>query len=285
MVLPMSQDPTQTTADNDSDVGDIAALLSIMRRLRDPKTGCPWDLEQNFGTIAPYTIEEAYEVAGAIEEHDFPGLKDELGDLLLQVVFHAQMADEDGLFAFRDVVRAISDKMIRRHPHVFGGIAGKTPGDVDRNWEAIKRAERDAKGAAAPVADASLLDDVPMALPALMRAVKLQNRAAQVGFDWPNASFVVDKIAEEARELNDAAAHETPARVAEEFGDLLFATANLARHLKLDPEVSLRAANAKFIRRFKAIERSLAALGKKPEDSTLEEMEALWQSAKDSEKA
>jgi len=264
--------------------GDIAELIAIMKRLRKPEGGCPWDLEQTFATIAPYTIEEAYEVASAIEAKDWMALKDELGDLLFQVVFHAQMASEDGLFAFEDVVAAICAKMIRRHPHVFGAKepnhAAKTPSAVTVAWEEIKRAER----AANPVKNASLLDDVPSALPALMRAVKLQNRAAQVGFDWPSAVTVTDKIAEESRELAEAASSGDASKVSEEFGDLLFVMANLARHLKLDPEESLRAANAKFMRRFKAIEAGLAKKGVKPEDASLEEMEALWQDAKRAER-
>jgi MazG family protein len=265
----------------DKPTGDIEELLAIMRRLRDPDGGCPWDLEQNFATIAPYTIEEAYEVASAIEAKDYAALKDELGDLLLQVVFHAQMAAEEKLFAFEDVVRAICDKMIRRHPHVFAAGGAKTPEAVTEAWHEIKRREREEK----PAGATSLLDDVPRALPALMRAIKLQDRAAEVGFDWPSAVNVTDKIAEETRELAEAAASGKPAKVAEEFGDLLFAMANLARHLKLDPEDALRAANAKFVRRFKAIEAGLAAQGRKPEEASLEEMEALWQQAKKAESA
>jgi MazG family protein len=260
--------------------GDIAELIAIMRRLRDPNGGCPWDLEQNFATIAPYTIEEAYEVAHAIEMRDYAALKDELGDLLLQVVFHAQMADEQGLFAFPDVVKAICDKMIRRHPHVFGEGPAKTPSAVRLAWEEIKREERAGK----PAKHAGLLDDVPAALPALMRAVKLQNRAAEVGFDWPSALTVTDKIAEETRELAEAAASGKPEKLAEEFGDLLFAMANLARHLKLDPEDALRACNAKFVRRFKAIEAGLEAQGRTTEEASLEEMEMLWQEAKRAER-
>ena len=270
-----------TTPPANSDTADIAELLAIMRRLRDPNGGCPWDLEQNFATIAPYTIEEAYEVAAAIEHGqetgDYSGLKDELGDLLLQVVFHAQMASESGQFAFSDVVRAIVAKMVRRHPHVFAAGDAKTAEGVSRNWEAIKRQERGDKP------EAGLLDDVPNALPALMRAVKLQNRAAQVGFDWPSAITVTDKIAEEARELAEAEAAMAPDKVLEEFGDLLFAVTNLARHLKIDPETALRAANRKFIRRFGFIERSLKARGRSPENASLEEMEALWQEAKKAE--
>jgi MazG family protein len=270
-------------SDTPSRLDDIQSLLAIMRRLRDPKSGCPWDLEQNFATIAPYTIEEAYEVAGAIAEQDYAGLKDELGDLLLQVVFHARMAEEERLFAFPDVVKAISEKMIRRHPHVFGAGAAENADAVTRNWEDIKKTERAAKGEKSN--PTGILGGIPEALPALKRAVKLQNRAAQVGFDWPSAVSVTDKIAEESRELAEAAAHETPERVAEEYGDLLFVMANLARHLKLDPEAALRAANAKFIRRFRSIEAALATQGRKPEDATLAEMEALWLKAKDAEKA
>jgi nucleoside triphosphate diphosphatase len=263
----------------DKPAGDIQELLAIMRRLRDPNGGCPWDLEQDFATIAPYTIEEAYEVASAIEAKDYAALKDELGDLLFQVVFHAQMTAEAKLFAFEDVVRAICDKMIRRHPHVFAAGGAKTPEAVAVTWDEIKRREREGK----PAATAGLLDDVPRALPALMRAIKLQNRAAEVGFDWPSAVHVTDKIAEETRELAEASASGKDAKVAEEYGDLLFAMANLARHLKVDPEDALRAANAKFVRRFKAIESGLAAQGRKPEDASLEEMEALWQKAKEQE--
>ncbi len=256
---------------------EIGELIAIMRRLRDPKGGCPWDLEQNFATIAPYTIEEAYEVASAIEASDYGALKDELGDLLLQVIFHAQMAQEEDRFGFPDVVRAICDKMIRRHPHVFADGGAKTPGAVSEAWDDIKRRERAEKPAKKP---AGLLDDVPRALPALMRAIKLQNRAAEVGFDWPSAVNVTDKIAEESRELAEAASSKSQAKMAEEFGDLLFAMANLARHLKLDPEDALRAANAKFVRRFKAIESGLQLRGRTLEEASLEEMEALWQEAK-----
>lgn len=258
-------------------------LLAIMRKLRDPDGGCPWDLEQNFATIAPYTIEEAYEVSDAIERGDLAGLKDELGDLLLQVVFHAQMAKEEGHFAYEDVVRAICDKMIRRHPHVFGTGDAKTPDGVRKAWEDIKREERAAKGLEDK--NKSLLADVPGALPALTRAVKLQNRAAEVGFDWPSAVSVIDKIREESAELADAYGTGEPEKIAEEYGDLLFVMANLARHLKIDPEAALRAANAKFVRRFKVIEDSLKAAGVPIEEASLEEMEALWQVAKRAERA
>lgn len=256
--------------------GDIQRLLTIMRRLRNPDGGCPWDLEQNFATIAPYTIEEAYEVASSIEIGDFAALKDELGDLLLQVVFHAQMAGEQGLFNFADVVAAICEKMIRRHPHVFGETGVESAADVTRSWDEIKRQERAAKSGATN----GFLDDVPAALPALMRAIKLQNRAAEVGFDWPSAVTVTDKIAEESRELAEAKDSGDQSKLAEEFGDMLFAMANLARHLKLDPEDALRGANAKFVRRFRAIEAGIQSQGRSLKDASLEEMEALWQEAK-----
>jgi len=257
---------------------DIEALLALMQRLRDPVMGCPWDREQDFVSIAPYTIEEAYEVAGAIEDRDWAHLKDELGDLLFQVVFHARMAEERGLFAFPDVVEAIVSKMIARHPHVFSDT--EMPPDAAAQtvaWEERKRRERAAK-------HDSLLDDVPRALPGLTRAEKLQKRAGTVGFDWESAPKVVEKIAEEAGEIAEAQAEGAkPEKLEEEVGDLLFAVANLARHLKVDPEKALRAANAKFVRRFKAIEAGLAAQGKSPAEATLEEMEALWQAAKKNE--
>jgi len=259
-----------------TDKPNIESLLEIMRRLRDPETGCPWDREQTFATIAPYTIEEAYEVAGAIEDGDWVSLKDELGDLLFQVVFHSRMAEERGLFAFDDVVAAVCEKMLRRHPHIFGD--GETIANAEAQtvaWEEHKRRERAAKPAQ------GLLDDVPRTLPALLRAVKLQKRASTVGFDWDSAPKVIEKIVEEAAEIAEAQAQGAePARVEEEFGDLLFAAANLARHVKVDPEAALRAANAKFTRRFKFIEAALAARGRKTMDTTLDEMEALWQEAK-----
>jgi len=253
----------------------IARLLEIMRALRDPANGCPWDLEQDFATIAPYTIEEAYEVAGAIEDADWPALKDELGDLLFQVIFHARMAEEKSLFDFNDVVGAITDKMIRRHPHVFGARAGIDTAEAQTlAWEEHKKNERAEK-------THGLLDDVPRALPALLRAVKLQKRAASVGFDWDSAPKVVEKIAEEAREIVEAqSAGAGAGKLEEELGDLLVAVAPLARHLKIEPETALRSANAKFVRRFAFIEKGLAARGKKPSDATLDEMEALWQEAK-----
>ncbi len=266
----------------DDDLTRIDTLLRIMATLRSPDGGCPWDLEQTFATIAPYTIEEAYEVAEAIERGDMGELKDELGDLLFQVVFHAQMASEVGAFGFGDVVRAISEKMIRRHPHVFGNEDARTAGAVKGRWEDIKAEERAAKG---KPAQASLLDDVPLALPALARAVKLQARAARVGFDWPSTAEVLDKLNEEMLELSHEVAkggdHD---RLEDELGDLLFVYANLARHLKVDPEAALRRANAKFRRRFGYIEERLAAEGRKPEQSDLEEMDALWNAAKREER-
>ncbi|MGH6870931.1 MAG: nucleoside triphosphate pyrophosphohydrolase [Rhizomicrobium sp.] len=255
---------------------DISALLDIMRVLRDPGTGCPWDIAQDFATIAPYTIEEAYEVSAAIEDQDWPALKDELGDLLLQVVYHARMAEEHGLFDFGDVVNAITDKMVRRHPHVFGKAGAIASAEAQTvAWEDHKKKERAARGGA------GLLDDVPLALPALLRAVKLQKRAATVGFDWDSAARVLEKMVEEAGEIVEAqqagAARE---KIEDEVGDLLFVAANLARHMKIDPEAALRGANAKFVRRFQFIEKSLAAQGRTPADASLDEMEALWQQAK-----
>lgn len=254
---------------------EIARLLAIMRRLRDPAAGCAWDRAQSFATIAPYTIEEAYEVADAIARGDWAGLREELGDLLLQVVYHAQMAEEQGWFDFVAVARAIGDKMVRRHPHVFG--AGLPAADHHAAWEAHKAAERAAGGAA------GILDDVPLGLPALTRAVKLQRRAARIGFDWPAAAPVLDKIMEEIAELRGALAAGERADAAEEMGDLLFACANLARHLDLDPEAVLRGANGKFERRFRFIEAELAAQGKQPGEADLDELEELWQRAKQAE--
>ena len=256
------------------DQDPMARLLAIMARLRDPNGGCEWDLQQSFATIAPYTIEEAYEVADAIERRDMTDLRDELGDLLLQVVFHSRMAQEAGLFDFEQVAAGIGDKMVRRHPHVFGDHSYGSVENQIEGWEAIKAAERAAK------ARGGVLDDVSAGLPALTRAVKLQKRAARVGFDWPSTDEVVAKITEEAAELAEARDRLTPAEVEEEFGDLLFVMANLARHLKIDPEAALRAANAKFERRFRRIEDWLAEDGRSPTDSDLAEMDALWNRAK-----
>ena len=259
----------------DPSLPPIDRLLAVMAALRDPRTGCPWDIEQDFATIAPYTIEEAYEVADAIARGDMDDLKGELGDLLLQVVFHAQMAQEAGRFSFDDVAGAIADKMIARHPHIFGEESrDKSAEEQVRDWETVKAAERAARD------KGGVLDDVALGLPALMRAEKLQKRAARVGFDWPDAGHVIDKIAEEARELAEARDTLSQDEIADEMGDLLFVMANLARHLKVDPETALRATNEKFIRRFRDIEAALAACGKRPEDSDLAEMDALWDAAK-----
>lgn len=258
----------------------IERLLEIMRALRDPETGCPWDVAQDFSTIAPYTIEEAYEVADAIEREAWDELKGELGDLLFQSVFHAQMAEEAGHFTFQDVVSTMSSKMVSRHPHVFGDESrDKSPEQQTRDWEAIKAAERAEK------AQQGTLDGVAVGLPALLRAYKLQKRAARVGFDWPDASHVIDKIQEEAAELIEARETLTQDAVEEEFGDLMFVMANLGRHLGVEPEAALRRANAKFIRRFEGVEARLAAMGKRPEDSSLEEMDALWDAEKEAQRA
>lgn len=289
---------------------DIARLIEIMAALRTPGSGCPWDLEQTFATIAPYTIEEAYEVADAIARDDMIDLKDELGDLLLQVVYHARMAEEDGAFAFGDVVEAITSKMIRRHPHVFGTPEQRAAGAEPGFWARIKAEERAAKAAArnesSRKTNASLptgrrgdglLADVSLSLPALARAVKLQDKAAEVGFDWPSLAPVFDKMREELAELEEIALPADPrgtaqdptperqAKIEEEMGDLLFVMANVARHLKLDPEAALRAANQKFVRRFAHIEQRLAEQGRSPEQSTLAEMDALWDEAKMQERA
>ena len=253
-----------------------------MAALRTPGTGCPWDLEQNFRTIAPYTLEEAYEVADAIARGDLADLKDELGDLLLQVVFHARMAQEQGAFEFGDVVEAITTKLIRRHPHVFGDESGPTAEAVKGLWERIKAAEKAGRGEAAP---ASALDGVPVALPALSRALKLQIKAGQVGFDWNDPRAVLAKIREEADEIEAALDAQDRAHAATEVGDLLFAVVNLARHLHADPEGILRDTNRKFERRFHFIEAALARRGKAPKDATLAEMDALWDEAKAAEKA
>jgi len=265
---------------------NIAELVEIMRRLRTPNSGCPWDLEQTFETIAPYTLEEAYEVADAIMRGDLGDLREELGDLLLQVVYHAQLGEEQGAFDFGDVVEGITDKMIRRHPHVFGDEATRSAGVAKGFWEEAKAAERAARagsetgGAGAAAQEDTVLANVPLALPALVRAVKLQNKAARVGFDWPGLAPVMDKLKEELAELDEAIAGDRKERIAEEFGDLLFVVANVARHLQIDPEAALRAANHKFVRRFRHIEQTLAARGKHPADSDLQEMDALWDEAK-----
>jgi MazG family protein len=257
----------------------LAELLDIMAALRTPSTGCPWDLVQTFETIAPYTIEEAYEVADAIERRDMASLREELGDLLLQVVYHARIAEEQGAFAFADIVDAIAEKMLRRHPHVFGSAAERAAGAAPGFWERIKGEEKTQE--AQPTA--GVLDDVPLALPALSRAVKLQHKAAAVGFDWPSLKEVFDKLKEELNEL-EAALTPSPTSdqeaIAEELGDLLFVIANLARHLKVAPETVLRRANAKFERRFAGIERKLARLGKTPQQSDLAEMDRLWDEVK-----
>ena len=311
------------TADARKSIDD---LIAVMAALRTPGTGCPWDLEQSFATIAPYTIEEAYEVADAIERGDLDDLKQELGDLLLQVVYHSRIAEEQGAFAFPDVVEAVTAKMVRRHPHVFGTQEQRAAGVKPGFWERIKAEERaaspspratptsplapTARGegrgegqphvpASAPLAAPhpnplpasgereSALDGVPLALPALTRAVKLQGKAARVGFDWPSLTPVLDKLEEELTELGEEIAKPGPAqnraRIEEEFGDLLFVVANVARHLRLDPETALRSANAKFTRRFHAIERKLAAQGRTPEQSDLAEMDRLWDEAKEEE--
>ena len=312
----------------------IADLLAVMAALRTPGSGCPWDLEQNFKTIAPYTIEEAYEVADAIERGDMGALEEELGDLLLQVVYHARMAEEQRAFAFADVVDGITQKMIRRHPHVFGSEAERAAGAAPGFWERIKaeeRASQDRRGIPSPIVPEArlrhdvgegqgggdrrtsavgipptpnpspqggggprgVLDDVPVALPALTRAVKLQSKAAKVGFDWPSLTPVFDKLKEELAELEQAVAigdaeHSVGdahrAKIGEEFGDLLFVVANVARHLKIDPEAALRAANQKFIRRFRRIEELLATQGRTPAQSTLAEMDRLWDQAKAEER-
>ena len=254
-------------------------LIRIMARLRDPQQGCPWDIEQTFATIAPYTIEEAYEVADAIERGEMGELKEELGDLLLQVVYHSRMAEEAGDFAFHDVAEAICDKMIRRHPHVFGAEEVKDAETQTVRWEAIKAAERAAKGQG-QVDKAGALHGVPVGLPALTRAAKLTRRAARVGFDWPSTDEVLDKLREEVGELEAEIAAGDVEKARAELGDLMFVCANLARKLEIEPETALRAANAKFERRFAHIERRLAEQGRSPEASSLEEMDALWDEAK-----
>jgi ATP diphosphatase len=258
----------------------LPRLLAVMAWLRDRDHGCPWDIDQTFRTIAPYTIEEAYEVADAIERDDLPALKEELGDLLLQVVYHSQIASEAKAFAFGDVAAAIADKMVDRHPHVFGDTDIPTADAQTVSWEARKAAERAARSTSKGTA--GTLDGVARALPALMRAEKIQKRAARVGFDWQSIAPVIDKIEEELKELRVELEADKieQSRIADELGDVLFAVANLARHCKVDPEVALRATNDKFERRFRYIERHLAETGRTPADARLEEMEALWQEAK-----
>jgi MazG family protein len=279
-IMPQDTDksykPTTATLPADP----VQRLLAVMAWLRHPVHGCPWDLKQDFASIAPYTIEEAYEVADAIHRGDRGDLREELGDLLLQVVYHARMAEEEGVFSFADVARTIADKMVQRHPHVFGDE--EVQGDEHQSgvWEQIKAAERAARQQARGEA-ASVLDGVALALPSLARAEKLQKRAARVGFDWGAAGPVLDKIEEEIGELRAEIATETSReRLTDEIGDVLFAVANLARHLKIDPEAALRETNDKFERRFRHIERRLREAGRTPEDATLTEMEALWQEAK-----
>lgn len=257
----------------------IDRLIAIMARLRDPADGCPWDVEQTFATVAPYTVEEAYEVADAIERGDLDDLRDELGDLLLQVVFHARMAEETGRFDFEDVARAINDKMVRRHPHVFADETYGSLAEQKAGWEQLKSAERQQK--AIPE---SLLDDVPVGLPALTRAVKLSRRAAGVGFVWPSAKEVLDKLDEEVAELKAEIAAGDVEKARQEMGDVLFVVANLARTLDVDPEDALRSTNAKFARRFRYIEARLAERGKTPAQSDLAEMDALWDEVRAAEK-
>ena len=257
----------------------INRIIDVMAALRHPETGCPWDLQQDFASIAPYTLEEAYEVADAIERRDMDDLKDELGDLLLQVVFHARMAEEAELFAFDDVVDAISDKMMRRHPHVFGDGDADNPEAVRQSWEEIKAQEKAEKGKSAPE---SLMDDIPLALPGLSRAVKMQNRAARIGFDWPDIEPVFDKLHEEIAEVREAIKSGSADAIEDEVGDLLFVVANIARHLKVDPEKAVRRTNNKFSLRFKHLE-ALAAQND-TQILSLEVLEAFWQAAKKAEK-
>jgi nucleoside triphosphate diphosphatase len=268
---------------------DISRLIEIMAQLRTPVTGCPWDLEQNFETIAPYTIEEAYEVADAIARNDFEDLRDELGDLLLQVVYHARMAEEQNTFDFGDVVETICRKMIRRHPHVFADKDGNiAPAGVKSAWERIKaeeKAERAARRPGEATPASSLLSSIKPGQPALTRAMELQRKASTVGFDWNDPRAVLQKIREEADEIEAELDHGDKARLAAETGDLMFALVNLARHVDADPEMSLRGANAKFERRFAYIERALASKGRTPDAASLAEMDALWNEAKAGEAA
>ena len=264
---------------------EFERLRAIMAQLRNPDGGCPWDLEQDFNTIAPYTIEEAYEVADAIERKDYEDLKDELGDLLLQVVFHSQMASEAGLFTINDVARAINDKMVRRHPHVFGDDEKRDAEEQTAAWEEIKARERAARMASgADSSSASALDGVARALPALMRAEKLQKRAARTGFDWTEPEDILDKLAEETDEVKDAIQSGDPDEIEDEIGDLLFVAANLARRFRLDPEIALRRSNAKFERRFRAMELLAQEKGMDFSDLSLTEQDALWREVKRDEK-
>jgi ATP diphosphatase len=261
---------------------DIGRLIEVMAALRHPETGCPWDLQQDFASIAPYTIEEAYEVADAIERGDLEHLKDELGDLLLQVVFHARMAEERGAFNFGAVVEAITSKLLRRHPHVFGDLGRHSPAEVERLWARIKEDERQAQGLRPAQ---GVLADVPVALPALARALKLQAKASTVGFDWNDPRAVLAKIREEADEIERALDRDDKGEIASEAGDLLFAVVNLARHAGADPEAVLRQTNGKFERRFRFIEDRLAQQGRAPAEASLEEMDRLWEEAKACERA
>jgi ATP diphosphatase len=274
---------------------EISRLIEIMAALRRPGTGCGWDIEQTFETIVPYTIEEAYEIADAVARGNMRDFKEELGDLLLQVVFQARIAEEHGHFDFGGVVEAIKQKMIRRHPHVFAAAGDRSPGEIKTLWAAIKAKEkaainapltetRDADGECAGALPGGLLDDVRLALPGLTRAVKLQTKASSVGFDWNDAGSVLEKIREETDEIEAALNAGELGAIADEIGDLLFTVANLARHVKADPEAAIRRANAKFERRFRFIEYALAAKGKEPGDTTLAEMETLWNLAKQSAK-
>lgn len=251
---------------------NIDDLLQVMARLRDPQSGCPWDLEQTYASIVPHTIEEAYEVADAIQRESYQELRDELGDLLLQVVFYAQIATEEGRFSFNDCVTAIHDKLIRRHPHIFGDVNADTAEQVLTNWEQLKSGERKASG------QHSVLDDIPQALPALSRAYKLQKRCANVGFDWPDVSGAWEKVKEEIAEVEQAPVNSP--ELAEELGDLLFSLVNVVRKHKLDPEAVLRAANSKFEQRFRAVEQQLYAKGSSPEQATLQEMDQIWDNVK-----
>lgn len=264
----------------------LSHLLAIMAKLRDPDGGCPWDLEQSFATIAPHTIEEAYEVADAIEYQDWPHLKEELGDLLLQVVFHAQMAKDEGLFDFNDVSEGIADKMIRRHPHVFGEEVVETAEAQTAAWELIKQQEREAKTAKQGVQPSSVLDGISAGLPSLTRAMKIQKRAIRAGFDWPDVQGVLDKVKEELAEVEEEVLADQPVqdRIKDEIGDLLFTVTNLARWADVDPDSALRACNVKFDRRFRAMEQGVRGQGKELKEASLEEMEYHWKEAKKLEK-